>query len=84
MVRGGFTEATEGRQTADMVSLITPHPCDAGSAPVRAAAVAPRHPPLLLLTAIKADYSHQLRADMNVCHSWTTITGVIFFKQHVY
>lgn len=44
VVRGGFTEGTEGRQTADMVSLITPHPCDAGSAPVRAAAVAPRTP----------------------------------------
>ena len=36
VVRGGFTEATEGRQTADMVSRAPQHPpAGAGLAPVR-------------------------------------------------
>ena len=49
LVCSGFTEATEGRQTADMVSRVPRHPAGAGSAPVRNSCVrvAPGPAPLL-------------------------------------
>ena len=74
VMRGGFIEATEGRQTADMVSLAPPHPAVTDSASVRSSCerVAPGPAPLLLSTTSNVFYSYLLRATMYRCHAWTT------------
>ena len=71
VMRSGFTEADEGRQTADMVSLVLPHPAGTGSAPVGNSCerIAPEPAPLLLLRAIKVFCSYLLMAAMHICHA---------------